>query len=141
MSDDERRGFVTKITNLMYVSFILWFIVIGLQLIIGIITAVMGYGVMTLILMVHNILANIRYYKNIQIIKNYSSKEDMVYLVEYFENSIKAGWIFTVLNLVLGGLIGVVGSVYDLILAYYVKGKKGILLAEFPETIISEETY
>lgn len=141
MSDDERRGFVTKITNLMYVSFILWFIVIGLQLIIGIITAVMGYGVMTLILMVHNILANIRYYKNIQIIKNYSSKEDMVYLVEYFENSIKPGWIFTVLNLVLGGLIGVVGSVYDLILAYYVKGKKGILLAEFPETIISEETY
>ncbi len=141
MSDDERRGFVTKITNLMYVSLILWFIVIGLQLIIGIITAVMGYGVMTLILMVHNILANIRYYKNIQIIKNYSSKEDMVYLVEYFENSIKPGWIFTVLNLVLGGLIGVVGSVYDLILAYYVKGKKGILLAEFPETIISEETY
>ena len=141
MSDNEIRGFVSKVTNLMYVSFVLWFIVIGLQLIVGIITAVMGYGVITLIMMVHNIIANIRYYKNIQIIKNYSSKADMVYLVEYFENSIKPGWIFTILNLIFGGLIGVVGSIYDLILAYYVKGKKGILLAEFPETIISEETY
>ena len=124
MEDVQIIKFMKKISTLMYISFALWIVIVIMQLVIGLVTIPFGYGVGTLILMVYNLIGCIRYFKNIQIIKNYSTPGEALYCVKYFEGTIVMCWIFMFLNLILGGFIGFVGNLYDLILAYYVKSKK-----------------
>ena len=138
MSEFEIRQFMKKLSTFMYVSFALWILIVVMQFFIGIFTALIGYGVGTLILMVYNLIGCIRYYKNINIIKNYSTKQEAGYCVTYFEKSIPMCWIFMFLNLILGGVIGFIGNLYDLILAYYVKSKKGELLMPNSQPIIED---
>ena len=138
MSEFEIRQFMKKLSTFMYVSFALWILIVVMQFFIGIFTALIGYGVGTLILMVYNLIGCIRYYKNINIIKNYSTKQEAGYCVTYFEKSIPMCWIFMFLNLILGGVIGFIGNLYDLILAYYVKSKKGELLMPTSQPIIED---
>lgn len=136
MNEREIQAFMKKLSTLMYISFAIWIVIVIMQFFIGIITVFFGYGIGTLILMVYNLVGCIRYFKNIEIIKNYSTKVEAGYCVTYFEKSIPMCWIFMFVNLVLGGFIGFVGNLYDLIIAYYVKGKKGELLMPVSDPII-----
>lgn len=129
MNENQFRQFVKKTTTLMWISFGIWIWIVIQQFFIGILTLVFGYGIGTLILMVYNLVMCIRFAKNINIIKDYRTKQDAAYLVNYFEKSIPICWIFMFLNLLLGGFVGFFGNLYDLIIAYYVKGKKKELLA------------
>lgn len=128
MTESQIKEYVNKLVVWMYISFALWICIVVIQLVIGLVTLVFGYGVTTLLLMGYNLFGCIRYFKNIQIIKHYHTKQDAVNLVNYFEKSITPCWIFMFLNLVLGGFIGFVGNLLDLLIAYSVKGKKGMLL-------------
>lgn len=136
MNEREIKEFMKKLGTLMYISFALWIVIVVMQFFIGIVTVFFGYGIGTLILMVYNLVGCIRYYKNINIIKNYSTKQEAAYCVSYFERSIPMCWIFMFVNLFLGGFIGFVGNLYDLIVAYYVKSKKGELLMPVSDPII-----
>ena len=128
MNELEISKFMRKITSLMYVSFVLWIFIVIVQFVIGVATFVVGYGVATLCLMVYNLIGCIRYMKIINTFKHYSTKPEAAAAVSYFENSIGVCWLFMFINLILGGVIGFVGNLYDLILAYYVKSKKMDLL-------------
>ena len=128
MNEIEIKKFMNKISNLMYISFALWIFIVIMQFFIGITTLFFGYGVATLILMVYNLIGCIRYFKNIKIIKNYSTKYEALLAVKYFENQIPICWVFMFINLFLGGFIGFIGNFYDLLIAYYVKRKKTLLL-------------
>ncbi len=139
MSEFEISQFMKKLSGFMVVSFVLWIVIVVMQFFIGIFTVVFfGYGVGTLILMVYNLIGCIKYYKNINIIKNFSTKSEAANCVAYFEKSIPMCWIFMFLNLFLGGFIGFIGNLYDLILAYYVKSKKGELLMPVSDPIIHD---
>ena len=128
MNEIEIRKFMKKITTLMYVSFALWIFIVVLQLVIGLATLVVGYGFATLCLMVYNLIGCIRYMKVINSFRNFSTKPEAAAVVSYFEHSISLCWLFMFLNLILGGVVGFFGNLYDLLLAYYVKSKKKDLL-------------
>ena len=128
MNEIEIRKFMRKIANLMYVSFALWIVIVFLQLIIGLLTLAVGYGFVTIFFMIYNLIGCIRYMKVINSFRNFSTKPEAAAAVSYFENSIGWCWVFMFVNLVLGGIIGFVGNLYDLLLAYYVKSKKKDLL-------------
>jgi len=136
MNEAEIRKFMKKITSLMYVSFILWILIVFIQLIIGLATLVVGYGIATLLLMVYNLIGCIRYLKVINTFKHFSTKPEAAAAVSYFENTIGVCWLFMFINLFLGGVIGFVGNLYDLLLAYYVKSKKTELL--MPSSVADE---
>ena len=139
MSEFEISQFMKKLSGFMVVSFVLWIVIVVMQFFIGIFTVVFfGYGVGTLIIMVYNLIGCIKYYKNINVIKNFSTKSETAGCVAYFEKSIPMCWIFMFLNLFLGGFIGFIGNLYDLILAYYVKSKKGELLMPVSDPIIHD---
>ena len=128
MNENEIAKFMRKITRLMYVSFGLWIFIVVIQFVIGLVTLAVGYGFATLCLMVYNLIGCIRYMKVINSFRHFSTKPEAAAAVSYFENSIGWCWVFMFVNLVLGGIIGFVGNLYDLILAYYVKSKKAELL-------------
>ena len=136
MSELEIKQFANKVAGLMYVSLAIWICIIIYQLIVGLLTLLIGYGFGTLAIMVYNLIGCIRYFKSISIIKTYSTKQDAAYLVSYFERSIPMCWIFMFVNLLFGGFFGFIGNLYDLILSYYVKSKKGELLMPTQEPII-----
>ncbi len=127
MNDTKNVKFIEKITNLMIVSTVIWFLIIIFQFIVGLIT-LFGYGLATLIVMGYNIFSVINYIKTINYFKNNANYIPIGDFIHYFENQIPVDWVFLFVNLILGGFLGFVGSLYDLILSYYVKGKKGELL-------------
>ncbi|MCR4648331.1 MAG: hypothetical protein K5776_04550 [Lachnospiraceae bacterium] len=136
MSEFEIKKFANKVAGLMYVSFAIWICIIVYQFFVGLLTLIIGYGVGTLAIMVYNLIGCIRYFKSISIIKTYSTKQDAANLVAYFERSIPMCWIFMFVNLLFGGFFGFIGNLYDLILSYYVKSKKGELLMPAQDPIV-----
>lgn len=140
MGELEFKEYIKKLTVWMYVSFGVWIFIICIQFIIGTTTLLFGYGFTTLLLMIYNIVGSVKYFKNIQIISKFSTKEDARQLVKYFEKTITPCWIFMFLNLIFGGFIGFVGNLIDLIIAYNVRGNKGMLLMPSNDdvTIIEE---
>lgn len=135
MSDYDVKKKVNKIVGLMYVSYVIWILIIIYQFFAGIILiALGGYGIATLICMGYNIFGCARYIRTIKYFKEFSTQDELIYLVNYFEKGITSCWIFMFINLVFGGFIGFVGNLYDLILAYWVKNRVGTLLRTNPES-------
>ena len=131
MPEYEIKKQINKIVGLMYVSFVIWIFIIIYQLILGIVLIAFGYGITTLLCMVYNIIGCVRYLKTINYFKNFSTEEDLWYIVHYYEKSITPCWIFMFVNLVFGGFLGFVGNLYDLILAYWVKNRVGAWLMNY----------
>lgn len=143
MNEKEFKKYLNGVVGWMYFSMVVWFMIIIYQFFVGLITLVFGYGLGTLAIMGYNIFGVVRYIKNISIIKKYTINE-APYLVKYFEGSITSCWIFMGINLVLGGFLGFIGNLIDLIIAYNVKSHRNELLkAQFntptPEIIIDYE--
>ncbi|MCR4697512.1 MAG: hypothetical protein K5654_09405 [Lachnospiraceae bacterium] len=134
MSEYDVKKQISKIVGLMYVSFAIWIFIIIYQLIVGIVLIAIGYGVTTLICMVYNIVGCVRFLKTINYFKNFTTEDELRYVVNYYEKSITPCWIFMFVNLIFGGFIGFVGNLYDLILAYWVKNRVGTLLRTYTES-------
>ena len=130
MTDGEISKYMKTISGFMIGSFALWCLIILYQLIAGIFTIFWGYGVGTLLLMVYNLIGVIRYARTIDVIRKCHTVEEAETVVKYFENSIPVCWVFMFVNLIFGGVLGFVGNLYDLILAYQVKKKKAELLGQ-----------
>ena len=128
MTDLEIKQFMKKLNTFMTVSFVIWILIIVYQAILGLLTFIVGYGITTWCCMVWNIIGCVKYYKTMNVFKNVSTKEEAAYVIQYFESSITSCWIFMFVNLIFGGFLGFIGNLYDLILSYYVKGKKGEIL-------------
>ena len=124
MTEREMCDYMKKVAGFMVGSVVIWCILIVYQLIAGIITIFWGYGVGTLLIMVYNIVTVIRYIMNIKVIRSCSNRDEAAACVRYFENQIPICWLFLFLNLIFGGVLGFIGCLYDLILAYQVKKKK-----------------
>lgn len=141
MTQNDIASFSKKVAGLMYLSTILWVLVICFQFIIGLITLIFGYGIITLAIMIYNIIAVIRYTKNIKIIKKVNTLEGALNMIKYFEDSIWVCILFMIINAVLGGVVGFIGNFYDLMLALYVKSKKKDFMIEelFSEEVTYEE--
>ena len=138
MTEREISEFMNKLSKLMIVSFVIWMVIIAYQLILGIISLMVGYGFFTLVLMGWNIVGCIRYFKNINIIKSYRTKADAANCIAYFNAQIVPCWIFMFVNLIFGGCLGFVGNLYDLIIAYYVKSKEGELLMPVSDNYVQD---
>ncbi len=130
MTEREINDYFRKVAGFMVGSFVLWICIIIYQCIAGIITIFWGYGVATLLLMVYNLIGCIRYFKNIRIIRECHTQEQAESVCKYFENQIPICWLFMFINLIFGGVLGFAGNLYDLILAYQVKKKKGELIGQ-----------
>ena len=129
MTEKEISAYMHKVAGFMIGSVVIWCAIILWQLFAGVITIFWGYGVWTLLLMGYNIFAMIRYMRNIDRIKKVHTKEGAEAVLNYFENSIPVCWLFMFINLIFGGVLGFVGNLYDLILAYNVRKKKYEILA------------
>lgn len=139
MSRENYIKFTQKITNLMTVSAVIWILIIIIQFFVGLITLIFGYGLATWAVMGYNIYSLAGYFKNISYFKNNAGNIQPEAFVRYFENDIPVCWLFMFINLFLGGFIGFVGNLYELILAYYVKSKKGELLMPYNETDVVDD--
>ena len=128
MTDKEINQYMNKVAGFMVVSVVIWVILIIYQLVAGIFTIWWGYGVGTLLLMIYNIVNVIRYIKNLEVIRKCNSVDEAAAVVHYFENQIPICWIFMFINLIFGGVLGFIGCLYDLLLAYRVKKMKYELL-------------
>lgn len=139
MNNSKTTKFIEKTTSLMTVSTVIWFIIIIYQFFVGLVTLLFGYGLATLIVMGYNIVSVVKYIKTINYFKKNAGQISINDFIYYFENGIPVTWVFLFVNLFLGGFLGFVGCLYDLILSYYVKGKKGELnMPEADATIIDD---
>lgn len=128
MTDIEFNEFRNKIGNLMIISAVLWLVIIIAQFFIGIFTLVFGYGIATLLIMIYNIVNLVRYFKSISRIKSKTNYVGREAFYNYFSNGFGISVIFMFINLILGGVVGFLGNLYDMILSLYVTNKKEAIL-------------
>ena len=84
------------------------------QLVVGAFTLMLGYGVMSIILGIWNIVQSSKQKKT-----RLSFAQNPVGIVSYFEKNKTSTIVFVFLNLFFGAFLGVVGSVYDLTVNSY----------------------
>lgn len=112
---------VTKtIANLVLVSAIIWLLIAVYQIVVGLVLLVFGVGIATLGCGGWNIYACIRNFKHAEYVRNCNSIPQAQSIVQAYDNSLGNIIIFLFLNLFLGGGLGVVGAIFDLILRAYV---------------------
>lgn len=139
LNNSKTTKFIEKTTSLMTVSVVIWFLIIIYQFFIGLITLIFGYGFATLLVMGYNIFSVVRYIKTINFFRKNAGHIQITDFIDYFEKNIPVAWLFLFVNLLIGGFFGFIGCLYDLILSYYVKGKRGELLMPESETEIIED--
>ena len=108
----------------LYVSVVVWLIIASLQILFGLPLLIIGYGISMIGCGAWNIYASIT---RIKAIDTYKAHPELIY--PYFESDLDHILIFLGINLLLGGVIGVIASIYDLILRLYVVSHKEELLA------------
>lgn len=141
MTSQEISKFMKKLSNMMVVSQIIWGVVIVMQFFIGIFTLIFGgYGIATLAVMGYNIYGCIRYSKTIKWVKSVDNPYDAQVVIKHFDSQLYISIAFGILNLVLGGVVGVIGCLYEVFLSIYVK-KHAPELTKTPKPEYYEEAY
>lgn len=97
---------------------IIWIVVATIQLLIG-----LAYNWVTLLIGVWNLVIGITRITNAG-----KMEERADGIVEAYEKSLTSTIIFLVLNIFIGGLIGIAGAIYDLVVRNYVLNNQNILL-------------
>lgn len=108
------------IANMVTISAIIWILVSVYQIVIGLVLLIFGVGIASIACGGWNIYACIRNFKHASYVRNISTPMQGQGIVAAYENSLAGTIIVGVVNLFLGGGIGVIGCVFDLILRGYV---------------------
>ncbi|SCW64256.1 hypothetical protein SAMN02910456_02312 [Ruminococcaceae bacterium YRB3002] len=99
----------------LYFSVVIWIIIASLQILIGLPLLLVGYGVSMILCGGWNIYASVT---RMRAIDAYKAHPELIYPT--FEADLNHMLIFLGINLIFGGVIGVIASVYDLVLRDYV---------------------
>lgn len=108
------------IANMVTISAIIWILVSVYQIMIGLVLLIFGVGIASIACGGWNIYACIRNFKHAGYVRNISTPMQGQGVVAAYENSLTGTIIVGLVNLFLGGGIGVIGCVFDLILRGYV---------------------
>lgn len=114
----DRDTVLQDISNKEKVGGIIWIVVATIQLIIGLV-----YNWVTIIVGIWNLIVGITRITNAGKIEERKDK-----IVEEYEKNLANIIIFLVLNIFIGGLIGVAGAIYDLVTRNYVISNKDIIM-------------
>ena len=108
------------ISTMVTISAVIWLLIAIYQILVGLIFAIFGVGLVTLLCGAWNIYACVSNFKHAKWVKNCNSIAQGQAIVDSYESSLGKIIIFLITNLTIGGGIGVIGSIYDLILRAYV---------------------
>ncbi len=114
--ENDRRKVLQNIAQKEQIAGILWIVVAVIQIIVGLFI----YWV-TLIIGVWNIIAGITRLTASRKIEERNN------IVEEYEKSLTSTIIFIVINVLIGGVIGIVGAICDLVTRSYVLSNKDII--------------
>lgn len=115
------------IANLVVASAVIWLVISIFQILVGLVLLVFGVGIVTLGCGCWNIYACIRNFKHANYVRTCSDPYQGVLIVKAYEDSWGSILLCLLINLFLGGGIGVVGAIYDFILRGYVLKHKSEL--------------
>ena len=108
------------IANLVVASAVIWLVISIFQILVGLVLLVFGVGVVTLGCGCWNIYACIRNFKHANYVRNCNDPYQGAFIVKSYEDSWVSILLCLLINLFLGGGIGVIGAIYDFILRSYV---------------------
>ena len=114
----DKNTVLQNISNKEKVGGIIWIVVASLQLLIG-----LAYNWITLIIGIWNLIMGITTITNAGKMEQRANN-----IVEEYEKNLTNIIIFLVVNIFIGGLIGVIGAIYDLVVRNYVLSNRNILL-------------
>lgn len=114
----NKETVLQNISNKEKIGGIIWIVVASIQLIIGLI-----YNWVTLIIGIWNLIIGITRLTNASRMEKRENN-----IVEEYEKSLVNMIIFLVLNIFIGGIIGVIGAIYDLVTRSYVINCKDIIM-------------
>ncbi len=114
----DRNTVLQNISNKEKAGGIIWIVVASLQLLIG-----LAYNWITLIIGIWNLIMGITTITNAGKMEQRANN-----IVEEYEKNLTNIIIFLVVNIFIGGLIGVIGAIYDLVVRNYVLSNRNILL-------------
>lgn len=119
----DRSNVLKNISKKEMTGAIIWIVLAGIQILLGI--TFIDYYWVTLIIGIWNLINGI-----IRITRAGRVEERQNTIVEEYETSLTSLIIFLIVNIFIGGLIGVIGVIYDMITRNYVLNNKDILLGE-----------
>ena len=114
----DRNIILQNISNKEKIGGIIWIVIASLQLLIG-----LSFNWIIMLIGVWNLIAGITRITNSEKMEQRANN-----IVNAYEKNFTNIIIFLVLNIFLGGIIGVVGAIYDLVVRSYVLENKDILL-------------
>ncbi len=117
----DRNTVLRNISSKEMTSGIIWIVIGAIQILIGV--SLISYYWVTLIVGIWNVCVGIGRTKNADKIEERGNN-----VVEEYKKSITSMIVFLVLNILIGGLIGVIGAIYDLVTRNYVLTNKNIIL-------------
>ena len=117
-NDKTAASAITGLT----VATIIWLIIGIFQIFLGILTLVFGYGFGVLFCAGWNIVNSIRQFGHIG-----KMRRKEMSIVSYADNNYTLAVVFIFVNLIFGGLIGVVASVADVIALSYIRSHRNEL--------------
>ena len=117
----DRSNVFKNISKKEMTGAIIWIVLAGIQILLGI--TFIDYYWVTLIIGIWNLINGI-----IRITRAGRVEERQNTIVEEYETSLTSLIIFLIVNIFIGGLIGVIGVIYDMITRNYVLNNKDIIL-------------
>lgn len=104
----------------------IWLLIGIYQLIVGVFTLFLGYGIACVFLGIWNIIAARKR-------KSFAEtlSEEPLSTLNYYKNNLSSCILFFVLNLALGGFLGCFGSLYDLMIRNYAMQHESELSSQF----------
>ena len=114
----DRNTVLQNISNKEKVGGIIWIVVASIQLLIG-----LTYNWVTLLIGLWNLMMGITTITNAGKMEQRANN-----IVEAYEKNLTNIIIFLVVNIFIGGIIGVIGAIYDLVVRNYVLNNRNVLL-------------
>lgn len=117
----DRSNVLKNISKKEMTGAIIWIVLAVIQILLGI--AFIDYYWVTLIIGIWNLINGIT-----RITRAGKVEERQNTIVEEYEKSLTGLIIFLIVNIFIGGLIGVIGVIYDMVTRNYVLNNKDIIL-------------
>ena len=114
----DRNTILQNISNKEKIGGIIWVVVSVIQLLIG-----LSFNWVILILGIWNLIVGITRINDASKMEQRANN-----IVNVYEKSLTSLIIFIVLNILMGGIIGVIGAIYDLTVRSYVLDNRDVIL-------------
>lgn len=109
-----------KIANMVTASAVIWICIAIYQILVGLVFLIFGVGITTIACGCWNIYACINNFKHASFVRNCNNPYDGQAIVASYDKALTSNIIFLFINLFLGGGLGVIGVIFDMILRSYV---------------------